>query len=70
MQVIPYDMSKIYFRLFVSIGIDDNVEAMDVAGSSLVLNAASYVLSSQLGDKVKLQYTFFPWARMILARPI
>lgn len=38
---------------FVLLGNEDNVEAMDTAGSSMVLNAASYVLSSQIGEKVK-----------------
>ena len=44
------------FVILISIGNEDNVEIMDVTGSSMVLNAASYVLSSQLGDKVKLTY--------------
>ena len=47
---------KFIFDILISIGNEDTVEAMDVTGSNLVLNAASYVLSSQLGDKVKLTY--------------
>jgi hypothetical protein len=51
-----YLFLKFFFDILFSLGNEDSVEAIGVAGSSLVLNAASYVLSSQLGDKVKLTY--------------
>ena len=36
------------------LGNEDSTEPMDSTGSSQVLNAASYVLSSQIGEKVNV----------------
>ena len=38
--------------VFPSIAHEDITEVVDASGSSMVLNAASYVLSSQISEKV------------------
>ena len=38
--------------VFLSIAHEDITEVVDASGSSMVLNAASYVLSSQITEKV------------------
>ena len=38
--------------VFLSIAHEDITEVVDASGSSMVLNAASYVLSSQISEKV------------------
>ena len=45
-------MIRIYFLLSTTVGNEDNAEIVDASGSSMVLNAASYVLSSQMSEKV------------------
>ena len=37
---------------YPTLGNEDNAEVVDASGSSIILNAASYVLSSQIGEKV------------------
>ena len=39
---------------YPTLGNEDNAEVVDASGSSIILNAASYVLSSQIGEKVNI----------------
>ena len=39
---------------YLTLGNEDNAEVVDASGSSIILNAASCVLSSQIGEKVNI----------------
>ena len=52
MFIIFSHISLIDNIVFPSIAHEDITEVVDASGSSMVLNAASYVLSSQISEKV------------------